>query len=521
MKRSGGSKLNTRRLIVSQTLIPFAPEEVFVRFRTTATLDGADYDALIVPVFRDGSAPAALSAPQSELAQWVARQHGEQKLFSVLSHLQRGDGDAGRTTRLIVVAAGSSEEFDLERARNVVAAGVRALWQSTTTRLAIAVPDVRIDGASALEAAVEGVHFALWRPDSHKSSDKGDGLPPLEEIVLITDDEDSAAAIDRAQAVGEAVNWTRTVANEPANLMTPTLLAKAAQELAESAGVVCEVLDAEACREIGMNTFLAVAAGSDEPAKLVVLRYHGRGGKGYDLGVVGKGITFDSGGISIKPADEMHLMRYDMSGAAAVVAATATIARLGLKVNVICVAPCTENLPGGHATKPGDVVTSLSGKTVEIINTDAEGRLVLIDGVTYAEREGAQRIVDVATLTGAIRIALGQHYTGLFGRPRGFVDAVRKAGDAAGERLWPMPLSDEYRDNMKGEVADLRNSAGRMGSAINGAAFIEAGVEPSTEWAHLDIASSGWSDEDRPYSPKGAQGVAVRTLVELARRLAD
>ncbi len=161
---------------------------------------------------------------------------------------------------------------------------------------------------------------------------------------------------------------------------------------------------------------------------------------GYDLGVVGKGITFDSGGISIKPADEMHVMRYDMSGAAAVIAATSTIARLGLKVNVICVAPCTENLPGGHATKPGDVVTSLSGKTVEVINTDAEGRLVLIDGVTYAEREGAQRIVDVATLTGAIRIALGQHYTGLFGRPRGFVDAVRRAGDAAGERLWPMPL---------------------------------------------------------------------------------
>ena len=246
-----------------------------MRFRATATLDGADYDALIVPVFRDGSAPAALSAPQSELAQWVARQNGEQKLFTVLSHLQRGDGDAGRTTRLIVVAAGSREEFDLERARNVVAAGVRALWQSTTTRLAIAVPDAGIDGASALEAAVEGVHFALWRPDSHKSVDKADGLPPLEEVVLITDDEDSAAAIDRAQAIGEAVNWTRTVANEPANLMTPTLLAKAAQELAESAGVVCEILDEDACRELGMNTFLAVAAGSDKPAKLVVLRYPG------------------------------------------------------------------------------------------------------------------------------------------------------------------------------------------------------------------------------------------------------
>jgi leucyl aminopeptidase len=202
-----------------------------------------------------------------------------------------------------------------------------------------------------------------------------------------------------------------------------------------------------------------------------------------------------------------------------VIAAAATIGKLGLKVNVIAVAPCTENLPGGHATKPGDVVTSMSGKTVEIINTDAEGRLVLIDGVTYAERQGAQRVVDVATLTGAIRIALGQHYTGLFGRPRGFVDAVRRAGDAAGERLWPMPIADEYRDNMKGEVADLRNSAGRLGSAINGAVFIEAGLEQSTEWAHLDIASTAWYEEDRPFSPKGPQGVAVRTLIELAARL--
>ena len=274
-----------------------------MRFRATQALDAADYDALIVPVFRDGSAPAALSAPQSELAQWVARQHGEQKLFGVLSHLQRGDGEAGRTTRLIVVAAGSREEFDLERARNVVAAGVRSLWQSTTTRLAVAVPDVELGGRSALEAAVEGVHFALWRPDSHKTADDGDGLPPLDEVVLITDDDDAQTAIDRAQAIGDAVNWTRTVANEPANLMTPTLLAKAAQELAEGAGVVCEILDEDACREIGMNTFLSVAAGSDEPAKLIVLRYHGRGGDGYDLGVVGKGITFDSGGISIKPAE--------------------------------------------------------------------------------------------------------------------------------------------------------------------------------------------------------------------------
>ena len=230
--------------------------------------------------------------------------------------------------------------------------------------------------------------------------------------------------------------------------------------------------------------------------------------------------TFESGGISIKPADDMHVMKYDMSGAATVIATIGAIARLRLPLNVIAVAPCTENLPGGHATKPGDVVTSMSGKTVEVINTDAEGRLVLIDGLTYAAREGARRLVDVATLTGGIKIALGSHYSGVFGRPDAFLESILDAGRTAGERLWPMPLSDEYREDMKSEIADLRNSHNRYGSAIKGAAFIEAVIEPETEWAHFDIAGSAWLDEERPYTPKGAQGSAVRTLVELAARLA-
>jgi leucyl aminopeptidase len=271
---------------------------------------------------------------------------------------------------------------------------------------------------------------------------------------------------------------------------------------------------------MGMGSYLSVAHGSDEPAKFIVLRHHGREGDGYDLALVGKGITFDSGGISIKPSADMHLMKYDMSGAASVLACAGAIARLGLPLNVICVAPCTENLPGGHATKPGDVFTSLSGKTVEVINTDAEGRLVLIDGVTYAEREGATRIVDVATLTGAIAVALGHHYAGIFGRPEGFVEAVRRAGEASGERLWPMPLSDEYRDDIRSDIADIKNSAGREGGAMYGAVFIEAGVGPEIEWVHLDIAGVAWYDSDRTFSPKGPQGTTVRTLVELASSIA-
>jgi leucyl aminopeptidase len=217
----------------------------------------------------------------------------------------------------------------------------------------------------------------------------------------------------------------------------------------------------------------------------------------------------------------MHHMKADMTGAASVIAAIGAVAKLGLAVNVIAVAPCTENLPGGGATKPGDVFTSMSGKTVEVINTDAEGRLVLIDGLTYAQREGATRIVDVATLTGAIAVAIGPYFIGLFGRPRSFVDTVERVANEAGDRVWPMPLTQEYRDDIKGEVADIRNSAGREGGAIKAAAFLEAAIEDGTEWAHLDIAGVDWSDRDRAYAPRGPQGPSVRALVALAESLAS
>ena len=289
--------------------------------------------------------------------------------------------------------------------------------------------------------------------------------------------------------------------------MTPTNIAAEATELAKSSGLQIEVLDEDACRELGMGSFLSVAHGSDEPAKFIVLRHHGRAGDGYDLGLVGKGITFDSGGISIKPAEDMHHMKYDMSGAAAVLASAGAIARLGLPLNLICVAPCTENLPGGGATKPGDVFTSMSGKTVEVINTDAEGRLVLVDGITYAQREGATRVVDVATLTGAIAVALGHHYTGLFGRPEGFVDAVRRAGELSGERMWPMPLSDEYRDDIKSDIADIKNSAGREGGAIHGAAFVDAVVDAGDRVGAPRYRRRGWYDSGSDVLAEGSAGI--------------
>ncbi len=499
-----------------------------MQFRTVSSLDGEQLDALIVPVFKDGSATALAPAESKDLAEWVAREGGPRKIFTASTHLQRdmdGAGPGKEATRLVVVASGSRDEFDVQRAWQMVSAGVRALWQSTAARVAIVLETDAVNEQVAVQAAVEGVLYAMWRPEAYRTGPDERNLPPLDEVLLLVSEhaagEGANGAVSRGEAVGEAVNWARSLANEPANLMTPTKVAEQARELAAQTGLEIEVLDEEACAALGMGSFLSVSRGSDEPAQFVVLRHKGRAGNGYDLGLVGKGITFDSGGISLKDPQDMHLMKYDMSGAAAVLATAGVVARLGLPLNLIAIAPCTENLPGGHATKPGDIVTSMSGKTVEVINTDAEGRLVLIDGVSYAQREGATRVVDVATLTGAVMVALGRHYTGLFGRPEGFVDAVRRAGEEAGERLWPMPLSDEYRDEMKSEIADLRNSAGtRHGGAILGAAFVDAAVDAETEWAHLDIASTAWFDEDRPFSPKGPQGPSVRTMVQLAATIA-
>ena len=491
-----------------------------MQFRPVSSLEGEPLDALIVPVFNDADPANTTPADIRETVAWIADESGAPKLFTATTHLQQGRD--GRPTRVVVVAAGARDELDIQRAWQVVAAGVRALWKSTAKRIGIVLDTQQLGASEALQSAVEGVLYAMWRPEAYRSGEDERRLPPLEEVLLLADDDSMAdeGPVKRGLYVGEAVNWSRNLSNEPANLMTPTRVAEEAREMADRVGLELEVLDEEACRALGMGSYLSVARGSDEEAQFIVARYRGREGEGYDLGLVGKGITFDSGGISIKPAEDMHLMKYDMSGAAAVLASAGVVAQLGLPINLIAVAPCTENLPGGHATKPGDVFKSMSGKTVEVINTDAEGRLVLIDGVTYVQREGAVRVVDVATLTGAISVALGRHYTGLFGRPEGFVDAVRRAGELAGERLWPMPLSDEYRDAIKSDIADLKNTGGRPGGAIMGAAFIDAVVDPETEWAHLDIASTAWFEEDRSFSPKGPQGPMVRTIVELATNIA-
>jgi leucyl aminopeptidase len=470
-------------------------------------------DALIVPLASDGGTPPGLPRAAKTIVDRIAKSEtGAGRLYGVTTH--------HADPRIVVVGMGKPAELDAERARNIAAAGIKSLWRSNAKRVAVVVPVGALTEERAAQMTAEGVVYANWRPEVHRTREEERRLAPLDTVLIVTN-KPATKAIARGEAVGDAVNLQRRLANEPANKMTPTLLADEARALAKETGVQIEVLDADRCRALGMGSYLSVAQGSHQPPRFIVMRYRGRrGSKGYDIGFVGKGITFDSGGISIKPADNMHHMKADMTGAASVIAAIGAVARLGMAVNVIAVAPCTENLPGGGATKPGDVFTSMSGRTVEVINTDAEGRLVLIDGLTYAQREGAARIVDVATLTGAIAVALGPYFIGLFGKPASFLATVTRTATEAGDRVWAMPLTAEYRDEIKGEVADIRNSAGREGGAIKAAAFLEAVIEDGTEWAHLDIAGVDWSDRDRTYAPRGPQGPSVRTLVALAESLA-
>ena len=491
-----------------------------MKFRAVRASALGQVDAIIVPLSSDGGVPVGLPRSVKTVVDRIAKgEAGAGRPYGVTSH--HGE------PLIVVVGAGRAADYDAERARNIAAAGVKSLWRSNVKKLAVFITPNGLGEERAVQAAVEGVVYAMWRPEAHRTRAEDRRLPPLDSAVLITG-KTVTKAIARGEAVGDAVNLQRRLANEPANKMTPTILASEARAAAKEAGVQIEVLDAERCRALGMGSYLSVAQGSHEPPRFIVMRYHGRRGRSkngsgapkYDVAFVGKGITFDSGGISIKPADNMHHMKADMTGAASVIAAIGAVGKLKPKVNVIAVAPCTENLPGGGATKPGDVFTSMSGKTVEVINTDAEGRLVLIDGLTYAQREGATRVVDVATLTGAISVAVGPYFIGLFGRPSSFVETVRRTATEAGDRVWPMPLTSEYFDDIKGEVADIRNSAGREGGAIKAAAFLASVVDDGTEWAHLDIAGVDWSDRDRAFAPRGPQGPSVRTLVALAESLA-
>lgn len=421
--------------------------------------------------------------------------------------------------RILLVGAGKRADYTAERLRRIATAA--GLWARQRRVRRIAWLDRGdLDPAAAVQAAVEGLLLAAFRADSYKSGERSGA--PAEQIVVAVPRAPAAsapqleAALERGRILGECSNLSRELCNEPSNVLTPTVFADRAAALCAGLGLGVEILDEREIAGLGMGLLLGVAKGSAEPPRMIVLRHDPPGAPATPvLGLVGKGVTFDTGGISIKPAEGMERMKDDMAGGAAVIGAMRAIALLRAPMRVVGVVPATENMPGGRAIKPGDVLTGASGKTVEVINTDAEGRLILGDALWYAQRLGATHLVDVATLTGACVVALGKAASAIFGQPESWVEAVRRTGQQAGDRCWPMPLYDEYADQLKSEIADMINSGGRPAGVCTAAMFLKE-FAGSLPWAHLDIAGTAWADDAKPWQPKGPTGVAVRTLAGLA-----
>ena len=426
--------------------------------------------------------------------------------------------------RVVVVGLGKQDELSPDKVRGAVAVTCRLLRRKgvgtvATVALGAGAGDITQEGSA--QATAEGALLGLYTFRRHKTKNGEDS--EINELTIVVSDSAAVSALEQGCRKGiilaEATNLARDMANEPANYMTPSDMARKAAELAEKYGLDLEVLEREQMQELGMGALLGVAQGSRQPPKFITLRYRGSPSKDVDIALVGKAITFDSGGISIKPSAGMGTMKGDMAGGAAVIAAISAVAQLKPPINVLALIPATENLPGGSALKPGDVLTAMDGKTIEIISTDAEGRVILADALGYAVRHEAKRIVDVATLTGAMTIALGNICVGAFSNNQELVDWVIAAGAEAGEKIWQFPTWDEYKEQNKSDVADIKNSGGRAAGSITGALFIGE-FAGDTPWVHLDIAGTDIADKERTYLVKGATGIPVRTLVNLVLSLA-
>jgi leucyl aminopeptidase len=473
-------------------------------------------DTLCVGLFEKEGPPKTLDdALSGGLANLV--ETGEARGAFKKTALLHPNGAIG-PARVITVGLGKREDFDPERARIAAAVALARANDSGAKSIAWALPD-STDAKQTAVALVEGTMLADYRFDRYKSQGAEEDKRQVGELEVVADEELGEPVAQTALIV-EAQNDARDLQNLPSNDLTPTKLAEHAElRASEIDGLETQIHGPDAIAEMKMGGLLAVARGSDEEARLIVMRYDG-GGSGV-LGIVGKAVTFDTGGISIKPAGKMHEMKFDKSGGCVAIEATAAIARLGLPVNVLTVVPATENMPSGHAIKPGDIITISNGKTVEVNNTDAEGRLILADALAYAVSSGADRIVDLATLTGAIIVALGSTYAGLFSNDDELAREIEQIGNLTGELSWRLPLHSDYKELTRGKVGDLVNaSEGRKASSAYAASFLEEFVD-GTPWVHLDIAGTAWDQDNRDYVGKGASGWGVRLLVELARRQAE
>jgi leucyl aminopeptidase len=425
--------------------------------------------------------------------------------------------------RVLVAGLGKSGEFDIDKVRELGAALGRFMRGKRIARFATIAHGAGIGGLdpdACAQALAEGAVLGLYRFDKHKKAD--DDAFAVESMAIVENEVTRAdvlrAAAERGEIIADAVNFARDLTNEPANVLTPTELAARAEKLAQETGLGCKILDRDQVAEMGMNAFLGIARGSSQPPKFIMLTYRG-GGDAKPIGYVGKGITFDTGGISIKPNEGMQEMKGDMSGGGAIIATMGALARLKAKVNVTALVPATENMPGGNAIKPTDVVRAMNGKTIEVTNTDAEGRVILSDALSYAIQLDLSPIVDVATLTGAVSIALGNVAYGVMSSSDALVERIRAASQKAGEKCWQLPMFPEYRELNKSNVADVRNSGARGAGTIAAAFFLREFVD-DRPWAHLDIAGVDFYDAEKGVNVKGGSGIPVRTLINLALDLA-
>lgn len=494
---------------------------------STGRYQEQDVQALAVAVFKDERGDEGILQELDEASGGVIRSVIESEELkgkegeTVYVHLASGGNLRAR--RLLLIGVGAREDYKPAQVSQMAGAAVRYLRGKNIKTIGLV---ARADGDAekSAAAAVEGAIMGLFELDKYRTIEKEQRT--IEQLVIIAegvDEETLKRGAERGRIIGEAVNFTRELANEPGAYMTPTDMADRARQIANEFGLNVDVLDEARMEQEGMGALLSVSRGSEEPAKLIILKYTPQGAEEKTddnlLAFVGKGITFDSGGISLKPGENMELMKYDMTGGATVLGAMRAIAQLKPSIPVLGVVPSSENLPSGTATKPGDVVKAMSGKTIEIINTDAEGRLILSDAICYAKKLGAKRIIDMATLTGAVSIALGDVNTAVLGTDQELIDEIITAGREVGEKFWQLPLDKEYTKQIKSDIADIKNIGGRKAGTITAAAFLKEFAD-GISWAHLDIAGTAWGDDAKPHRAKGPTGVAVRTLLNIVDRAA-
>jgi leucyl aminopeptidase len=468
-----------------------------------------DADALVVIEFEGGRRPE-FTKPLADFYE-SGEIKGKESEFTLLH------GQAGyKARRLLIAGGGKRDKFDAPALRNLAGAAVRFLKPKGISSLAFVLND-GFNAPAYAAAMVEGAILGAWEPDYLKTS-RADKDKPIASITIAGAGEEAAlaAAVEKGRIIAEAANLTRDIAVEPPNLLTPLKMAERARSVAEADGLGFEILDQNRMRQLGMGALLGVAQGSAAPPALIVMRYTpGKAASSDHLAIVGKGVTFDTGGISIKPSDGMEKMKYDMAGGAAVIGAMQAIARLKPAVAVTGIVPAVENMPGSNAQRPGDIVTSLSGKTIEILNTDAEGRLILADAITYAKQLGATHLVDAATLTGAIVVALGHTSSGVFSNDENLLARWMAAAKEAGEKMWHMPLDEDYRDQLKTVYADIQNIGTRWGGACTAAAFLKEFAD-TTPWVHVDVAGTAWLDDAKSHMAKGPTGIPLASFVTLA-----